>query len=256
MMISKNLLAILMILLLSCAKTYAGWYECYNFKGTIGKDSVLLSIQIREGSVGEGDKKEFNIAGVYKYDKQNNPLKLEGTINFNAYQVLLYEMNKGKQTATLRFDFYKNECSGFRKDLSTNQESALHLSFVSEFSDKNRENNFNNISILQTNSFKEFYFIGVYSKEAGEERAHMDQLKIISKKDNTLFQIIDFSSVESQTGNIKTIIFDNVEITDDKKKEFVVWNDAGRMGGLLTVKFNPKLNKFKLNPNPVPDGPQ
>jgi hypothetical protein len=251
---SKPIFAIL-IFIMATTKTYAGWYECFSYKGKIDKYPISLSFQIKEGYFGEKNKKNFNLIGVYKYDKHNNPIRLEGVLDFKKSKVLFYEISKGKYTATFEFEFSKDKCVGVWTNLSTNQQLPLQLTNTSILIDQIQENEFNNIEILQAASLAEFYFVGVYSKKRNHDQAQMDRLKIINKKDNIVFQIIDFSKIETLTGNVKTIIFDNVEIAENKKKEFIVWNDIGRMGGYLTIEFNSKTNKFKLDPKPIIDGP-
>ena len=256
LIMTKRLLTIFIFLLtLGLTKAYAGWYECYNFTGTIDKYSITLSLQVRQGFFGEKDKKDFNIIGVYKYDKHNDPIRLEGKINFKDNKALLYEIHNNKHSATFEFNFSKNECSGVWRNLSTNKTMPLHLNFVSQLIDTLDKNQSTNIEILQANSLTGFYFIGEYSKIVGESRAQMDKLRIIRKKDNITFQTIDFSKIETQTGNVMTIIFDNVEVINAKTKELNVTNNIGRMGGFLTIYFDSKTQKFRLNPNPEIDGP-
>lgn len=250
-----SLTLFLFFLSLALTKAQAGWYECYNFKGTIDKYSMTLSIQVRDGYFGKKDKNDFNIIGVYKYDKQNNPIRLEGKINFKDNKALLYEISNSNYSATFEFDFSETECDGFWRNLSTNKTMPLHLNYVSKLIDTVEENQSANIEILQANSLRDFYLVGIYSKTAGEGSAHMDKLQIIKKKDNILFQTIDFSTVESKTGNVATIIYDNVEVEDLGAKKLSVWNDIGRMGGYLTITFSPKTQKFTLNPKPKIDGP-
>ena len=253
-MTRRTLLISLFCLALSMANAYAGWYECYNFKGSINTNSISLSIQVRDGYFGEKDKKDFNIIGVYKYDNQNSPIRLEGKFNSKDKKVLLYEIINKKYSALFKFEFSENECNGIWTNLSTNKSMPLHLNYVSKLIDTLDENQSSDIEILQANSLPDFYFIGVYSKVAGENKAQMDRLKIIRKKDNLLFQTIDFLKIESKTGNVRTIIYDNVEVTSAKTKQLSIWNDIGRMGGHLNVYFNSKAQKFKLSPNPIEDG--
>jgi len=245
----------LFFLCFGLTKVYAGWYECYNFKGTIDKYPITLSIQVRDGYFGEKDKKDLNIIGVYKYDKHNEPIRLEGKINFKDNKALLYEISNNKHSATFEFDFSKIECVGIWRNLSTNKIMPLHLIYVSKLIDTLEENQSANIDILQANSLPDFYFVGIYSKTVGGNKAQMDKLQIIRKKDNIIFQTIDFSKIETKTGNVRTIIYDNVEIIDTNAKKLNVWNDIGRMGGYLTITFNSKIQKFKLNPKPKIDGP-
>ncbi|CAI2768780.1 hypothetical protein [Flavobacterium collinsii] len=251
----KKAIFAILIVIMAVTKTYAGWYECFSYKGKIDKYPISLSFQIKEGYFGEKKKKDFNLIGVYKYDNHNNPIRLEGVIDFKKNKILLYEISNEKYTATFEFEFSKEKCVGVWTNLSTNQHLSLQLTNTSILIDQIEENEFKDIEILQASSLIEFYFIGIYSKKSNHDKAQMDKLKIIHKKDNTVFQTIDFSRIKTLTGNIRTIIFDNVEITDNKKKELIVWNDVGRMGGYLTITFNAKTNKFKLDPNPIIDGP-
>ncbi len=253
-MIKNTLVTLLIFITIGLTNTHAGWYECYNFKGTIDKLPISLFIQVREGYFGEVDKKEFNIIGIYKNDKDNNPTRLEGKLNLSNNKVLLYEINNNKHTATFEFEFSKSECNGFWKNLSTNQKLPLQLVYNSLLIDTLKDSKFEEIEILQANSLKDYYFVGLYSKKTDQDKAQMDRLNIISKKDNSVFQSIDFSIVETQTGNLSTIIFDNVEIDDSKERGFTVLNDIGRGGGYLMVSFNPKTNNFKLNPKPIIEG--
>ena len=239
----------------SLTKACAGWYECYNFKGTVGSYPITLSIQTRAGYFGEKDKKDLNIIGVYKYDKHNDPIRLEGKINFNDNKALLYELSDNKHTAAFEFSFSQTECDGVWKDLATNRTQPLHLNFVSKLVDTLNESQWAGIDILQTAALPGFYFVGIYSKTAGDTKARMDKLQVISKKNNTVFQTIDFSKIETPTGNVSTIIYNNVEVVDSKANIIQVWNDVGRMGGQLTISFNNKAQKFILNPRPVVEGP-
>ncbi|MEP6924078.1 MAG: hypothetical protein ABI954_06415 [Pyrinomonadaceae bacterium] len=136
----------------------------------------------------------------------------------------------------------------------TDQKLPLNLKYLSKLTDTTAEDQFTNVEILQANSLKDFYFIGVYSKNKNQEDAEMTQLKIIRKKDNALFQTLNFSKVETRTGNLMTVIFDNVE-ANNKSSNFTISNKAGRVGGYLTVNYNLKKKRFILNSKPRIDGP-
>ncbi len=251
---STTLITLTILIIFGFIKADAGWYECYNFSGTIDKSPITLSIQMREDYFGEKNKKDFNIIGVYKYDKNNAPIKLEGRRNSGDNKVVLYEVTGEKQTAAFEFEFSENESKGFWKNLSTAQKLPLNLKYVSKITDTAQENEFSNVEILQANSLKDFYFTGVYSKIKNQADAQMTELKIIRKTDNSVFQTLNFSKVEAPMGNLMTIIFDNIE-ADNKSKNFTIWSKIGRTGGYLTVNYNLKKKKFILNPNPKIDGP-
>ncbi|RZK19764.1 MAG: hypothetical protein EOO43_11525 [Flavobacterium sp.] len=88
-MTKKALKILFLFLSLPICKSYAGWYECYNFKGNI--DNWRKS------------EKNYNIIGVYKYDRYNSPIRLEGKINPCNNNVVLYEIANEKHTAVFEF---------------------------------------------------------------------------------------------------------------------------------------------------------
>lgn len=231
-------------------KVFAGWYECYNFKGTIDKYPITLSFQVRQGYFGEAGKKDFNLIGVYKYDKHNDPIRLEGQLNTTDQKVILYELSNNNYSATFLFDFSQNEILGTWKSKTSNKELQLHLNFVSKLVDTLESNQCNGIEILQSKTLPDFYFVGSYSKSSDDDRAKMNKLLIFRKKDNTLFQTIDFSKVETATGNVMTIIYDNIDVENKQSKKISVSNNVGQMGGYLIITYNGTINKFILNPNP------
>lgn len=252
----KNLtIKLLLVFIFSITNSYAGWYKCYNYKGTIDKYPISFSIQITEGFFGEKDKKEFNINGVYKYDKHNNPLALEGKINFKTDKAYIYEIQNNKNTAVFEFNFSEKESTGTWTNLNTKKVLPLHLNFISKLIDTSEKDAFKNVEILQLDAIKDYYFVGLYSKQNSQDRAQMDQLKIIRKNDNSVFQILDFSAIETQTGNVITIIYQNVFTAKQNSNNFMVWNNVGRMGGYLHVTYDTAKRKFKVNPNPTIDGP-
>jgi len=254
-MTKRTVTFLLFLLALSSTKGYAGWYECYNFKGSIENYPITLSIQFIEGFFGEKDKKSFNIIGVYKYDKHNHLIRLEGKINFKTNEAILYEIHNNKHYAIFAFNFSKTECKGTWENLSTNKKLPLSLNYISQLIDTEQENKLTTSEILQVESLNNLYFIGDYSVSDKGFKAQMNRLKIIQKRDNIVFQTIDFSKIETQTGSVMTIIFDNVHVIDAKTKKLTVTNDVGRVGGYLTIFFNSKTQRFELDTNPIAEGP-
>ena len=188
--------------------------------------------------------------GVYKYDKHNDPIRLEGQFNTTDQKVILYELSNNNYSATFSFEFSQIEIHGTWKSNTSNQELPLHLNFVSKLVDTLESNQFDGIEILQSKTLPDFYFVGTYSKSTDDDRAKMNKLLIFKKKDNTLFQSIDFSKIETATGNVMTIIYDNIDVENKQSKKVTVSNNVGRMGGYLTITYNAKTKKFILNPNP------
>ncbi len=247
----------LVLLLVMALKANAGWYECYNFKGSVAQYPVTFSVQLlRGGYFGEPGKKDFNMVGVYKYDKHNKPIRLEGKLNLRTQEMMLYEMNGEKQSAVLKICLCSNTCEGTWTDLVSKKTLPLKLTRTTVLTDTAAESACKNVEMLQAYTFLDYYFTGIYSKATGSDRAQMDKLNIIRKLDNTVYQVIDLTQIETTSGNVRTIIYDNVEVPDGAKTSFLIWNDIGRMGGYLYVNYNPKTGKFKLNPEPEIDGPQ
>jgi hypothetical protein len=250
----NTMLKIIILLMFNATNSYAGWYKCYNFKGTIDKYPISFSLQITEDYFGEKTKKGFNINGVYKYDKHNNPIKLEGKIDFKNNKAFIYEVQNNKNTAVFEFNFSGNNCNGTWTSLTNKKVLPLHLNLVSKLFDTLKETSFEATEILQSNSLTDYYFVGIYSKKIEADRAKMNKLKIIRKSDNSIFQILDFSKIESETGNLMTVIYDNVMTANIKTKVLIISNNIGRVGGYITVKYNPKTNTFKINPEPTIEG--
>ncbi|WP_103867319.1 hypothetical protein [Aquimarina sp. I32.4] len=246
-MLKKSVLLTILFLTFGITETYAGWYKCYNYKGTIGKHPITLSIQITEDYFGEKDKKEFNLNGVYKYDKYNNPIKLEGILKNNKIQ--LYEIYNDKNTAVLEFNFSENKLIGTWKNLQNKKILPLELKYTSSLNDTSDVHTFENVEILQLNSLKDYYFIGVYSKTKDDQRVRMKELKIINKQNDLVFQVLNFNNLEYAVGNVVTIIYQNIEVNDFINKKLDIWCDVGRMGGWFTINYhkNKFISNYKLN---------
>lgn len=91
--------------------------------------------------------------------------------------------------------------------------------------------------------------------KSGSDRAQMDTLKLMRKKDGTELQRFDLTKLEYTSGNIKTIIYQNVEVFNRKTRELTLWNNTGRMGGATSITFDRKSGKFRLHPKTHIDGP-
>jgi len=240
---------LLFLFIFIAVKGYAGWYEVYNFTGKIDKFPVTFSLQVKPGYFGEPAKKDYNVIGIYKYDKFNNPIRLEGQFDQKTNRIEVYELDKNdKISATFSLILKSNKLSGTWKN--NEKQFNVILELKDKLSDLSNEQ-FQNIQILQNQSLKDYYFVGVYKKNSQSD-AFMHELKIINKKTNQIFQTLNFDAIETPTGNLMTIIFDNV--TTDKTNDFMVSNSYGRVGGYLIVNYNSAKNRFILNPEPVAEG--
>ena len=236
--------------ILISVKSFAGWYKTYNYTGLVGRYPVTLSFQIKEGYFGEPAKKHYNVIGVYKYDKLNHPIRLEGVFNQSTQEVKIYEIGTNNMiSATFHLNFSPQQLTGSWS--RGKSKLKVNLRLVNRLSDLSDEA-FDNIQILQFSSLQHYYFIGVYAKKSNSTEAHMCELKIINKETNKTFQILNFEDIETPTGNVMTIIYDN--ITTGKDNNFLISNQIGRIGGYLNVNFNIKNKQFVLNPEPVAEG--
>lgn len=246
-MTKKTFKIFLLFIGLSIGKSYAGWYECYNFKGNIGNYPITLSIQISEGYFGEKAKKNYNLIGVYKYDRYNSPIRLEGKIDLADNSVVLYEISNRKQAAVFEFKFSEEASDGFWLNKTTNKKLPLQLKFVSKIADLNRTSEFSDVDVLQFHSLNDFYLVGSYSKVKGSDQAQMKRLKIIRKKDNSVCQIIDVSGREEQIGNLMTIIFDNISVLDVNKKILGVSRHLGKYEEPLIILYDLSTRRFEFD---------
>jgi len=245
-----KLIVLVATLILTSVKTFAGWYNTCNYTGLIDRYPVTLSFQVKEGYFGEPAKRHYNVIGVYKYDKVNHPIRLEGVFNQSTQELKIYEIGTGnKVSATFHLYFSPQQLTGTWS--SGKSKLKVNLRLVNRLSDLADEA-FDNIQILQFPSLQHYYFIGVYAKKSNSTDAHMRGLKIIDKATNKTFQILNFEHIETPTGNVMTIIYDN--ITAGKDNDFLVSNQIGRVGGYLNVNFNIKNKQFVLNPEPVAEG--
>jgi hypothetical protein len=108
------------------------------------------------------------------------------------------------------------------------------------------------IEILQNDSWKEFYFVGLYSLQKDKTKVQMDKLLIRRKKDNLLFQEIGLTDLESKVGNTATIIHKNVEVC--MNDEILLSSDVGRLGGYYILTYDTKMKQFTLDRNVVLEG--
>jgi len=240
----------LLFFLVVAVKSFAGWYVVYNFTGKIDQFPVTFSLQVRSGYFGESAKKDYNVIGVYKYDKFNNPIRLEGKFDQKNNRIEVYELDaKDKISATFSLILKSKNLSGTWK--KNQKQLNVTLQLKDKLSDLANEQ-FENIEILQYQTLKDYYFVGIYKKGSKSEDAVMKDLKIINKKTNQTLQTLNFDSIETPTGNLMTIIFDNVsaDITND----FIIFNSYTSVGGYLMVKYNSAKKRFILNPVPIAEG--
>ena len=245
---------LLLLLVTGIGGVRAGWYDCYNFKGMIGSYPITVSVQLRPGYFGEAHKKHFNVVGVYAYDKYHQPIRLEGMLDTTTKQVILYELQEERYTATLQFSLAGGD-AGVWRDSATHKTLPLMMQLVSRLQDIHRSTAFSDVEMLQFQSLPDVFFIGVYSKAAGMEDAEMKTLKIVGKKDGQVRQVLDLTNEEVAAGNLMTIIYDNVWVVKPvSKRGFIVHNKLGRIGAYQVVNYDAGRKRFVVQREIVVEG--
>ena len=247
----------IIILLCLSSTVSAGWYECYNFKGSIDDYAITFSIQYRPGYFGASP--DLNTIGVYKYDRHNTPIRTKGTWT-KADGVMEVAELDGDGNATAFFRLEESAPGVWRgtwKLVGGDRERQVELHLTSQLDDREQEYVFNGIEMLQAMSLPDYYFVGVYAKDSSPNRnAYMTTLKIIRKQDGSVFQTLSFEDYFDDVGNVSTIIYDNVEQIGaaEASNGFILWCDVGRMGGYYDVTFNATTNRFEIASEPFIDG--
>lgn|SRR5690606_29453281 len=246
------------LLLAFVPQVYAGWYNCYNFEGKIGDYAVSLTFQYQPYYFGESEKQNLNVLGCYKYDRINTPIRLEGIFVKKTRKIILNEVgDDGNYTAYMELEeTAPNVWKGGWQSLNSPKNFGIEIHLTTQLSDENPDFSFSEIEILQAESLPDYYLVGVYGKEKNSHRASMTALKIIRKNNNELFQTLDFSDYFYDVGNLKTIIYDNIELyrvgyTDDR---FRLWSDVGRVGGYYEIKFDREKKRFIVSEEPLAEG--
>jgi len=159
---------------------------------------------------------------------------------------VLYEIANEKHTAIFEFKLLEGTGDGFWLNKSTSKKLPLHLEMVSKIVDLNLNSEFSDVDVLQFQSLKDFYLVSSYSKVKGIDKAQLAKLKILRKKDNSVYQTIDLSNMEYQAGNLMTIIFDNVSVLNFNKKILGVSRQLGKNQDPLCIFYNVQTRIFNL----------
>lgn len=255
-----KLLYLSIVLTISFSNVFGGWFECYNYVGSIDKYPITLSIQIFcRGCSDIKDRKILTVEGVYKYDRINNPIKLKGKIDTTTNKVVIKEFNKNIQVASMNFVFTTDTINGKWISLANNNVRPIKLKYLSQITDTfnvyaNKTKVFQKADILMFSSTKNRYFVGEYeynfegNSDVSDSRAKMMRLKIFDKKSNNIIYNIDLSKYYpiNSFGNLMTVIYDNVKVIYNG---FSIAEGSGMMGSIVNFHFNPIKNEFVIEDN-------
>jgi hypothetical protein len=236
---------------------WGGWYECYNFNGTIGKYPINASFQIMDRAFSKSA--HYKVIGNYKYKSKNNPILLYGCFDVTNRKMRIYEVKKNlingvfynnidtthlDSIAVFNFIFDTNTINGSWINLITNQELPLNLNLTAQFKDFSSNDGNSEIPIVQSFSTSDKYFVGEYVYNPHiDERGRMKCLKVYNKRTDTLIQVIDFTEYSVPIGNVSTPIYNNISITHEG---FWIWANLGPMGTEVYFTFNSKQNYYEI----------
>jgi hypothetical protein len=104
---------LLLITLLSVTtNVFAGWYNCYSYKGQIADVNVHVYLQFRE--INATSKDTIPVSGIYKYDNHNDPIELKGIL-IKGKTLELSEYHNNVSTAKLNFQWHEQSLDGLWK---------------------------------------------------------------------------------------------------------------------------------------------
>jgi hypothetical protein len=254
-----KLIYTLLALTSSFSNVLGGWFECYNYVGSIDKYPITLSIQIFCRHCSDiKDRKILTVEGIYKYDRINNPIKLKGKIDTTTNNVVIKEFNKNIPVATMNFIFTTDIINGKWISLINNNIRSINLKYLSQITDTfnvyaNKIKVYQKADILMFSSTKNRYFVGEYEynfegNSDSIDRAIMTRLKIIDKKSNNIIYNIDLSHYYSINlfGNLMTVIYENVKVINNG---FSIAEGSGMMGSIINFHYNPNKNEFVIEDN-------
>jgi hypothetical protein len=239
---------ILIVLFVFSHKGIAGWFECYNYSGELGQQSIDLSIQFL------GDKRE-RVEGVYKYNRINTPIQLVG-LERNGDTIKLNELNNDVVTGKITLIIKGDSLVGTWVSLNNLNKFPINLTLVSKLVDTLNGSIFSDVDLLFRQSTKKYYFVGIYSLQAEDWRASMSMLNVIDKTTNKIAYQIDFSKNEllnGEVGNVMTVIYENVVSTlldkNGKLIQIRLTANLGRMGCDFPLNYKFKSDKFLIDEN-------
>lgn len=229
----------------------AGWFICHIYKGQIGKDSVIISMQIqRKYSTTTGDY--LSVYGVFLNNTYQTPIPISGKFNIKNHEIILSQKNDIADSAYWHLKIIGESLIG-SYIVGQGKSEHIILKEVANLIDTPYHSKIETIgvSILQDTSLNKYLLRGIYSIRQYQD-ARMDRLELVDKETNKIFQVIDLSVIDFPAGNLVTNIFKNVEIQKNINSadygNLIIWCRAGKRGGYVTATYDSMLGMYKLNP--------
>ena len=234
----RGFIAVMLCLLASSGKAFAGWYQVKNYEGSIGPAPVHLSLQRYDG-FGSG----ITVEGSYFYDAKQNPIalygKAEGT-NLTLCEIaddkeldrVLVTGSKTPVDTTrcpLSLDISKSGATGTW--IKGQEKFPVVLKQVAGLDDTAEGRINGNVEIPFWAHTAAHRFAGIFTKtDAG---IYMTKLQVISKMKKKTVQSIRFDDADCNAGMLMTPIYMNVQMQDE---EIISVNFRGGNGG-YTVEY-------------------
>lgn len=194
------------------------WYVIKNYTGTIGKQSVHVSLQ----SYAFGG--QTTVKGSYYYDKYRSPIPLYG--NQTATSLVLCEVNGDKEYSEHIVEGTKYDASQCPLKLNTsgdnlqgtwgNKKSTVNVLLKltgSLDATPLADNATQVIDIPFWGQTAEHSFIGVYEKKGDD--ISIDKVKVLNKSTGNVDQVIDPQLHNCTFGFYMTAIYQNIEKMDN-----------------------------------------
>ncbi len=237
---------LIIIFLIISNQSFAGWYQCYSYKGQLAGMNIHMYLQLRE--INSESKDSVMVAGVYKYDKHNTPISLTGYLVDQEILKLSELSNENEVTASLLLKWSEfGNIKGTWTGQLNKKRHVIKLTQIGSLIDTDSDHVNPQTKIMMGSSFKNEYLVGLYDKEKEDYRAKMLELQIIDKKSNELKYRIDFRDHIVPVGNVMTIIFANAyasESPDSISKNIEMMQDDGRMGTELYLTYDLVSDSF------------
>lgn len=193
------------------------WYVVNNYKGSIGRHAVHLSLQSYDFG------KNNDITGSYYYDKYSSPIALYG--KQTAKEIFLCEASKaadiekyiniGQQydITLCPFKLHRNASGISGTWKRNNTELTIDLTQTASMNENKIVSDKGYLEIPFWGQTSRHAFIGVY--EPGKEGVVIDKIKVIEKKSGHIIQTFNPQASQCDYGFFMTTIYRNLERLSD-----------------------------------------
>ncbi|PBC09089.1 hypothetical protein [Mesorhizobium sp. WSM3859] len=248
----RGFIAAVFCLLLLTEKAVAGWYQVDNYEGSIGPNSVHLSLQ-RYAHFGSG----ITVKGSYFYDAKQSPIAIYGTADGSTVTLCEIADDKEFQRVLVMGSKTPVDTTGCPFSLEVNDSGAtgswskgadkfpVSLKKVASLDDTGEGQITGNVEIAFWAETATDRFAGVYTKTGAG--ICMTSMQVINKKKRKVVQEIGFDDEDCNAGMSTTPIYMNVEKWVEGGKDIIsVDFGGGKFSSGNDYVLNPKTRKYHL----------